>query len=58
MQIMFFNKKMDYGIKIKNIDEVLSKHYEKKGGFATSLATHFFSYKGHLQLIVFVCHEC
>ncbi len=58
MQIMFFNQKMDYGTKIENIDEVLSKHYEKKGGFATSLVTQFLSCKGHLQLIVFVCHEC
>jgi hypothetical protein len=29
-------------------------HYEEKGCFATSVATQFLSYKGHLQLIVFI----
>ncbi len=35
-----------------------SNHYEKKGCFATSLATQFLSCSGHLQLIVFICCEC
>jgi hypothetical protein len=33
-------------------------HYEKKGCFATSLANQFLNYKGHLQLTIFIHHEC
>jgi hypothetical protein len=37
---------------------ILKYHYEKKGCFAISLAIHFLSYKGHLQLAIFICREC
>ncbi len=33
-------------------------HHEKKGDIATSLATQFLNCKRHLQLIIFICHEC
>jgi hypothetical protein len=33
-------------------------HYEKKGCFVIGLASQFLSCKRHLQLIVFICHEC
>jgi hypothetical protein len=38
-----------FRLKVVNDD-----HYEKKGCFANSLVTQFLSYKGHLQLTVFI----
>jgi hypothetical protein len=31
---------------------------EKNGCFAIGLATRFLNYRGHLQLIIFICCEC
>jgi hypothetical protein len=52
-----FCRKEDYQVSIY-ISNVMGYHYEKKRCFATSLATQFLSWKGDLQLIVFICREC
>jgi len=36
----------------------ITKHYEKKGCFAIGLAIQFLNCKEHLQLLVFIRHEC
>jgi hypothetical protein len=33
-------------------------HYKKNGCFATRLATEFLRCRGHLQLTIFIPHEC
>jgi hypothetical protein len=38
---MFFNQKMDYGTKIENIDEVLSKTMRKRGVLQLALQLNF-----------------
>jgi hypothetical protein len=38
--------------------EEMKKHYEKRGNFATSLATQFLNCMTTLQFIVFLCCEC